>query len=146
MFDLPDHLVFCIAEGTGNVQIIRNRYQGRKAGQARAQCDALLLAVAVLQGHLHNHIGIPPSQVGPEGRQRLHYVPALLLFEPGAQMKDVPPEDISLFVLGAIHCGLISGALVVDGRTGDDVAAAAESRRLSRVVTELSLRTEAEAN
>ncbi len=99
VFDLPDQLVLCFADGTSKVQIIRNRYQGRKAGQARAQCDPLRLAVAVLYGHIHNHImGIPPSQVGPEGRQRLHYVPALPLFESRTQMKDVPPEDISLFV------------------------------------------------
>jgi len=32
-------------------------------------------------------------------------------------MKDVPPEDISLFVLGFAHRGLISGVLVVEAAT-----------------------------
>jgi hypothetical protein len=49
-------------------------------------------------------------------------VPALRLFETHTHMKDVPPEDISLFVLGFTHRGLISGVLVVDGRVGGDVA------------------------
>jgi hypothetical protein len=69
-------------------------------------------------------MGIPPSQVRPERRQRLHYVRVLLLFETRTNMKDVPAEDISLLVLGFTHRGLISGVLVVDGRLGGDVAAA----------------------
>ena len=64
VFNPPDQLVLCFSQGTIQVRVLSNRYQRRKAGQARAQGDALLLAVAILQGDVDNHIlGIPPSEV-----------------------------------------------------------------------------------
>jgi hypothetical protein len=104
VFNLPDQLVLCFAKGVGYIRVISNRYQRGTAGQARTQCDALLLAAAVLQGDIHDHVmGIPPSQVRPERRQFLHYVVALLVFETRPQMKDISPEDMSLFVLRFSH-------------------------------------------
>jgi hypothetical protein len=58
-------------------------------------------------------MGIPPSKVRPERRQRLHYVRTFLLFESHTDMKDGSPDGISMFMSGFTHRGLISGVLVV---------------------------------
>ncbi|WP_198965189.1 hypothetical protein [Mycobacterium shottsii] len=136
VFNLPNQLVLCFAKGVGYVRAISNRHQRRKAGQTRAQCDALLLAAAVLQGDIHDNLmGIPPSQVGPERRQFLHHVAALLLFETRTQTKHISPDMPSL-ALRIAHCGLISGVPVADGRIGGDIAVAliAPDRHPSAVV------------
>src|ERR1700739_1101014 len=56
VFDLPNQLTLRITQRAGDVRVFGDRYQRRKAGQARAQYDALLLAPAVLQGDDHVHI------------------------------------------------------------------------------------------
>jgi hypothetical protein len=48
MFNPPDQLVFCFAQRAGEVRVISDRYERRKTGQTRSQCDALPLAAAIL--------------------------------------------------------------------------------------------------
>lgn len=67
VFELPDQLTFCFTQGAGDVWVLSDRDQWRMAGQDSAQCDALLLAAAVLQGDFQVHITrVPLSQVWPE--------------------------------------------------------------------------------
>src|SRR5689334_24312664 len=62
VFELPDQLALCIAESTGDVRVVRDRYQRWMAGEGCAQRDALLLAAAVLQADVYVHIiRIPPA-------------------------------------------------------------------------------------
>jgi hypothetical protein len=62
VFKLPNQLALSPSEGAGDVRVLSNSYQLREAGQRSTQCDALLLAAAVLQGHFDVHVtGLPPA-------------------------------------------------------------------------------------
>src|ERR1700752_5468902 len=82
VFKWPNQLALSLSEGAGDVRALSNSYQLRKAGQHSTQCDALLLAAAVLQGHFNVHITrIPPAQMGRERGQSLPHVRAFLCCE-----------------------------------------------------------------
>ena len=67
VFDLPDQLALRITQRAGDIRVLGDRYERRKARQACTQYDTLLLAAAVLQRDVHLHISrMPPSQVRPE--------------------------------------------------------------------------------
>jgi len=65
VFELPDQLSLCIAQSASEVRVVGDRHEWRTAGQRRPQCDALLLAAAILQGDVDIDLtGIPPPQMG----------------------------------------------------------------------------------
>ena len=111
VFELPDQLALCIADCTGDVRVVRDRYQHLTAGKGCAQRDALLLAATVLQGDFYVHIiRIPPAKMRLERGQRLYDVQTLLGYETHAYVDHVLAENILFRVVRFPHWGLISGA------------------------------------
>jgi hypothetical protein len=110
---LLNQLALSLREGAGDIRVLSNRYQLRKAGQLSAQRDALFVAAPVLQGDVDIHITrIPSPQMRPERRQGVQYERTLLRYETRAHADHAVTKDDSLSVVRLVHRGLASGALI----------------------------------
>src|SRR5215212_5433197 len=104
MMELADQLTLGFGERVVDVRVLSHRCQRLMARQSGAQCDPLLLAVAVLQGDIDNNItGVPPSQVRPKSRQHLDDMRPFSRHKAAADMNRILPKGFSLSVISCGH-------------------------------------------